>query len=62
MRLIASDYDGTFSNGFLALRRRAVEDWQAAGNKFGIVSGRCMQELLALLERGWIKPREPKSS
>ena len=55
MRLIASDYDGTVSIGPLEQRRCAVSDWQTAGNKFGIVSGRCMQDLLVLLERDGVQ-------
>ncbi|MBQ8383333.1 MAG: HAD hydrolase family protein [Clostridia bacterium] len=53
MRLIASDYDGTFNNhgGVDDARRRAVADWQAAGNKFGIVSGRSIDFLPPTLER-----------
>lgn len=53
MRLIASDYDGTFTNhgGVDDARRQAVRDWQAAGNKFGIVSGRSIDFLPPTLER-----------
>lgn len=51
MKLIASDYDGTFSNGSLEDRQRAVANWQAAGNKFGIVSGRCLEELVQIANR-----------
>lgn len=53
MRLIASDYDGTFTNrgGVDDARRQAVADWQAAGNKFGIVSGRSIDFLPPTLER-----------
>lgn len=52
MRLIASDYDGTFTNhgGVDDARRQAVADWQAAGNKFGIVSGRSIDFLPSSLE------------
>lgn len=53
MRLIASDYDGTFTNrgGVDDARRQAVTRWQAAGNKFGIVSGRSIDFLPSTLER-----------
>lgn len=55
MKLIASDYDGTFSNGSLEHRQRAVEQWQAAGNKFGIVSGRCLEDLVQIANREGVK-------
>lgn len=53
MRLIASDYDGTFTNrgGVDDRRRQAVARWQAVGNKFGIVSGRSIDFLPSTLER-----------
>lgn len=53
MRLIASDYDGTFTNrgGVDDRRRQAVSRWQADGNKFGIVSGRSIDFLPSTLER-----------
>ncbi len=56
MKLIASDYDGTLTNhgGVDDLRRKAVADWQAAGNKFGIVSGRSIDFLPSALERDGI--------
>lgn len=41
MKIIASDFDGTFTYGGVdEERRQAVRDWRAAGNRFGIVSGR----------------------
>ncbi len=53
MRLIASDYDGTFTNrgGVDDARRLAVARWQAAGHKFGIVSGRSIDFLPPSLEK-----------
>ena len=53
MKLIASDYDGTFNNhgGVDDARRLAVADWQTVGNKFGIVSGRSIDFLPPTLER-----------
>ena len=53
MRLIASDYDGTFTNcgGVDDARRQAVARWQTAGHKFGIVSGRSIGFLPSTLER-----------
>lgn len=55
MRLIASDYDGTFNHGGVDNhRRQAVIDWQAAGNRFGIVSGRSIDFLPPTLERDGI--------
>lgn len=50
MRLIASDFDGTFNVGSAEDRRRAVAAWQAAGNKIGIISGRAPADLPRLLE------------
>lgn len=57
MKLIASDYDGTFTNrgGVDDERRRAVADWQAAGNKFGIVSGRSIDFLPPSLEEDGVR-------
>lgn len=50
-KLIASDYDGTLnSNGIPEHVSRAIADWRAAGNKFGIVSGRGMESLLWVME------------
>lgn len=51
MRLIASDYDGTFNRGGVdEAQQQAVRDWQAAGNLFGIVSGRSIDFLPPTLE------------
>ena len=57
MKLIASDYDGTFTNrgGVDDARRQAVARWQAAGNKFGIVSGRSIDFLPSTLERDGVR-------
>lgn len=55
MRLIASDYDGTFNKGGIsAAQQQAVRDWQAAGNLLGIVSGRSIDFLPPTLERDHI--------
>lgn len=52
MKLIASDYDGTLNrNGVQDHVSRAIDDWQAAGNKFGVVSGRGMPSLLWVMEK-----------
>lgn len=41
MRILGSDYDGTFAEGGIGEDKLlAVEKWRAAGNKFGIISGR----------------------
>ncbi len=46
MRLIASDYDGTFYLDEITEEQRiAIRDWQAAGNLLGIVSGRSIDLL-----------------
>lgn len=50
MKLIASDFDGTFNVGSVEERRKAVEAWQAAGNKIGIISGRAPADLPRLLD------------
>ena len=51
MRLIASDYDGTFYIGEITdEQRQAIRDWQAAGNLLGIVSGRSIDCLPPFLE------------
>ena len=57
MKLIASDYDGTFTNrgGVDDARRQAVARWQAAGNKFGIVSGRSIDFLPPSLEEDGVQ-------
>lgn len=51
MRLIASDLDGTFTLGDPQVRREAVADWQRAGNRFGIVSGRDLARLPSETEK-----------
>ena len=57
MRLIASDYDGTFTNrgGVDDARRQAVARWQAVGHKFGIVSGRSIDFLPPSLEEDGVE-------
>lgn len=41
MKIIASDYDGTFNhNGIDENKRISVARWRKAGNLFGIISGR----------------------
>ena len=50
VKIIASDYDGTLNcNGIPDHVRAAITAWQAAGNKFGIVSGRGIESLLWLV-------------
>ncbi len=47
MKIIASDYDGTFNhNGITPEKLQAVSDWRKAGNLFGIISGRGYPSLL----------------
>lgn len=49
MKIIASDYDGTFSYGGIDdVKRDAVKRWRKAGNLFGIVSGRGAEDLMGL--------------
>jgi Cof subfamily protein (haloacid dehalogenase superfamily) len=41
MKILCSDYDGTFNFGGIDESKcNAIKKWQAAGNKFGLVSGR----------------------
>lgn len=41
MKILGSDYDGTFTVGGIDEKKiSAIRKWQKAGNKFGIVSGR----------------------
>ena len=41
MKIIGSDYDGTLNHGgFDAEKLAAIKKWQAAGNRFGVISGR----------------------
>jgi hydroxymethylpyrimidine pyrophosphatase-like HAD family hydrolase len=41
MKILGSDFDGTFNCGGIGEDKiNAVKKWRAAGNKFGIVSGR----------------------
>lgn len=41
MKILGSDYDGTFTcGGVTEVKLQAIAEWQAAGHKFGIVSGR----------------------
>ena len=41
MKILGSDLDGTFGHGGInEAKLAAVRDWRAAGNKFGIISGR----------------------
>ena len=53
MKILATDFDGTFSTGGDSIPRniQAVRQWQAAGNRFGIVTGRPYPMLRPELER-----------
>ena len=51
MKILASDYDGTLSyGGFDAEKREAIARWRAAGNLFGLVSGRSADSLWELAD------------
>ena len=51
MKIIASDYDGTLNHGGIDDKKReAIERWRAAGNLFGLVSGRGAGSLLELAQ------------
>ena len=52
MKILASDYDGTLNhNGFDSLKLDAIARWRAAGNLFGLVSGRSADALWELVDR-----------
>lgn len=52
MKIIASDYDGTFNhNGIDDNKRNAVSRWRKAGNLFGIISGRGYPSLKDVVDR-----------
>ncbi|MDR2939989.1 MAG: Cof-type HAD-IIB family hydrolase [Clostridiales bacterium] len=44
MKILASDYDGTLfiGGGIKKEVIKAIGQWKAAGNKFGLVTGRCL--------------------
>lgn len=47
MKIIASDYDGTFNhNGITEYKKQMLSKWRKAGNLFGIISGRGYPSLL----------------
>ena len=47
MRILASDYDGTLDAGGIDDRKReAIRRWRAQGNRFGIISGRNLDDLV----------------
>ena len=49
MKIIGSDYDGTLNHGgFDEEKLAAIKKWQAAGNKFGVISGRNHDFLIGL--------------
>ena len=49
MKIVGSDYDGTLTCGGIDEKKlTAIQKWQAAGNKFGIVSGRNAEFLFDL--------------
>ena len=52
MKFIASDFDGTihYRDGISQNVRDALAHWQSLGNKFGIVSGRGIQNLAYCVE------------
>ena len=55
MKIIASDYDGTLNHGGVDDKKReAIARWRAAGNKFGLVSGRGPDSLVELARRDGI--------
>ena len=55
MKIIASDYDGTLNYGGIGdEKRNAISLWRKKGNKFGLVSGRGLKNLITIpLEDGF---------
>lgn len=52
MRLIATDYDGTLNHGGIDQEKlEAIRRWRAAGNVFGVISGRGPDFLSTLQEQ-----------
>ena len=51
MKIIASDFDGTFGHGGIdEAKRDAVKRWRATGNLIGLVSGRGRDDVLRIGE------------
>ncbi len=51
MKIIASDYDGTFNrNGITEYKKETLSRWRKAGNLFGIISGRGYPSLIECIE------------
>lgn len=49
MKIIASDFDGTFNHGGVDdVKRDAVKRWQKAGNLIGLISGRGRWDVLRI--------------
>lgn len=56
MKIIASDYDGTLNRGGISDRvRGAIERWRSAGNIFGIVTGRGIDNIRSAVNRDSFK-------
>ncbi len=56
MKILASDYDGTLNRGGIPdYVRDALARWRAAGHKFGIVSGRGIYNILAVVGRDGVE-------
>ena len=52
MKIIASDYDGTFNrNGITEYKKEMLSKWRKAGNLFGIISGRGYPSLKDVVDR-----------
>ena len=52
MIIIASDFDGTLNHhGISEADKNAINKFRAEGNKFGIVTGRDLEQLLQLSAR-----------
>lgn len=50
MKILASDYDGTLNCGSIDDKKRvAISRWRSAGNLFGLISGRNLDDLVTQL-------------
>lgn len=51
MKIIASDYDGTFNrNGITEYKKEKLSEWRNSGNLFGIISGRGYPSLMECIQ------------
>lgn len=49
MKILGSDYDGTLNHGGIDTEKKnAISRWRKAGNIFALISGRCINDVLAI--------------